>query len=550
MNKIIIKTGLIVILLIATVMMASALITLKGGTSEILGVLANPSTSLGENTTIAQTIEWLNFSANTTYNNTMVNITFPAGFVVNDSLNGNGSGYIYYSGGINGSNITISATSLIITFVNSTSKANITTNGTQFWINMSVGSPGAITSINTSIGNHSIIIGGNASDSLDQNPEGLPSDPYWDATNTTYLKVFNMNKVTVALDAPTTSVISGTNYTYNFTITNPAENLNISNVSIVFPTGFTFSNSSSDVSNSSSGSSTTNTTGRVNITDVDISAGNSLTVNISNVTTTQTSGTHTFNVYITNTTDDSGTWRSVYSQVAQITVTVAPTGGSGGSTGGAGVSTSESFDNIEKAERHDKTLFADRPATYTFTATEHGVSEIVVTGEVTESNIALRVEALKGTSTSVSASAPGAVYKNINVWAGTTNIKEALIRFKVENSWLGSNNIAPGKVKMVRWDGGKWVQLDTTQKTKDNSYTYYEAKTGGFSSFAIVGLKEAEAVPTEVKATAKPTVVTTPTGDMTPAPEAMEDKESPGFGAVAFISAMVLMVAIRNKERR
>ncbi len=224
-------------------------------------------------------------------------------------------------------------------------------------------------------------------------------------------------------------------------------------------------------------------------------------------------------------------------------------GGSGGGTGGGGVSTSEPFENIKKAERHDKTLFAGKPVAYTFIAPEHGVYEIVVTGEANEYDIALRVEALKDTSKLVSASPPGAVYNNLNVWAGTKRIKEALIRFKVENSWLGSNNIASGNLKMVRWDGSQWVQLDTTQNTKDNSYTYYEAKTSGFSVFAVVGIKDGEVVPTEAEATAKPTAVTTPIGEMTPAQETLEEKESPGFGAVAFISAMVLMVAIRNKRR-
>ncbi|MCX9015360.1 MAG: PGF-pre-PGF domain-containing protein, partial [Candidatus Methanoperedens sp.] len=104
----------------------------------------------------------------------------------------------------------------------------------------------------------------------------------------------------------------------------------------------------------------------------------------------------------------------------------------------------------------------------------------------------------------------------------------------------------PGKVKMVRWESGKWVQLDTTQGTKDNSFTYYEAKTGGFSVFAIVGLKEGEVVPT---ATPKPTVVTTPVGEKTPVTEATE-KESPGFGAISVISAMVLLAALRMRKRK
>ena len=236
-------------------------------------------------------------------------------------------------------------------------------------------------------------------------------------------------------------------------------------------------------------------------------------------------------------------------QAAPVATSTSTTTNGDDSTGNDGVTTFEPSDNIAKAERHDKTIFADKPVTYTFTAPEHGVYNIVVTGEEDETSIALRVEALKGTSTSASASPSGTVYKNLNVWAGTKKIKAALIRFKVENSWISSSNIAAGNVKMVRWDGGKWVQLDTTQKTTDNSYTYYEAKTGGFSSFAIVGLKKVEIVPTEPEPTVILTAVPPPAEETTPVPEATEDKESPGFGAVAFISAMALMVAIRNKRR-
>lgn len=221
-------------------------------------------------------------------------------------------------------------------------------------------------------------------------------------------------------------------------------------------------------------------------------------------------------------------------------------GGSDG-TGGDGVTTSEPYDNIEKAERYEKTLSAGKPVSYTFTESEHAVSEIVVTGEENEYDVTVRIEALKSTSSLVSESAPGTVFKNLNIWAGTKKIKEAVIKFKVENSWLDTNNIEAGNVRMVRWSDNEWGQLETTQNTKDDSYTYYKAKTGGFSSFAIVGLKDTSLVPTESEA--KVTEVTTPTGEMIPAPIDTGDKESAGFGVMAFVSIMVLMFAIRNKRK-
>lgn len=215
-----------------------------------------------------------------------------------------------------------------------------------------------------------------------------------------------------------------------------------------------------------------------------------------------------------------------------------------GASGSAGVTTSEMFENIETAERHEKTLIANKPITYTFTAPEHGVYEIVVIGQENENDIAIRVEALKGTSKLVSVSPPGAVYKNLNVWAGTKQIKDALIRFKVENSWLTSSNIASGNLKMVRWERGRWVQLDTTQMTKDNSITYFEAKTGGFSVFAIVGLKEGEVIPEEGEVV---TPTTTPVTEKTPVTEATE-KESPGFGVIIAIATFMAMYIFWQKR--
>jgi len=138
----------------------------------------------------------------------------------------------------------------------------------------------------------------------------------------------------------------------------------------------------------------------------------------------------------------------------------------------------------------------------------------------------------------VSASPPGLVYKNLNIGASTERILEALIRFKVENSWLKSNKIA--SVRMVRWHDNKWTPLDTTEITKDTNYTSYEAKTPGFSSFAIVGVKE-EPTPTPT-----PTVVSTPAGEKTPAPEAT-GKPSPGFEVLAAIVAVTGALYFRNK---
>ncbi len=208
-------------------------------------------------------------------------------------------------------------------------------------------------------------------------------------------------------------------------------------------------------------------------------------------------------------------------------------GGSGGS-GSGGITTSEPIANIAKSERYDKNLVANTPVTYTFKAPELGIYEIAVTGKENENEIAVRVEALKGTSKGASIPAPGTVYKNLNIIVGTKKIKEAIIKFKVENSWLSGSNLAGADVKLVKWDGSKWIDRETTEKSKDGSFTYFEAKTDSFSSFAITGQKAvvSQTAAAEIKATP----VTT--GGMTATPTAAPTRKAEGFGLVFAVAAL------------
>lgn len=189
-------------------------------------------------------------------------------------------------------------------------------------------------------------------------------------------------------------------------------------------------------------------------------------------------------------------------------------------------------ENIVEVERGEKSLIANMPVTYIFKEPEHGISEITVTGKENQNDISVSVEALKGTAKGVATPAPGAVYKNMNIVVGTTQIKEAVIKFNVENSWLDGNNLESSNVRMIKWDGSKWNMLETTEKNKDAAFTYYEAKTDRFSSFAITGLK-AIAMPNLTEA-AVPTTV--------PA------KKVSGFGLVLYIATLCAVYLLKRKK--
>ncbi|MCX9025833.1 MAG: PGF-pre-PGF domain-containing protein [Candidatus Methanoperedens sp.] len=222
-------------------------------------------------------------------------------------------------------------------------------------------------------------------------------------------------------------------------------------------------------------------------------------------------------------------------------------GGSSGTGGGGGVVTGEDFANIAKSESNDEDLIANTPVTYTFKTPELGVYEIAMTGKENEPGITVRAEVLKGTSKQVTAEAPGTVYKNINILAGTQRMKEALVKFRVENSWLGTNSLAAGDVKLLHWDGSKWNQLDTTQTTTDTTYTYYEAKTTALSPFAISGITGSMVTSTATPAGAVTGTSGTPTGTGTPAPKATS--KTPGF-ELGLTVAILSVAYLFGRKRR
>ncbi|NJD78008.1 MAG: PGF-pre-PGF domain-containing protein [Candidatus Methanoperedens sp.] len=228
--------------------------------------------------------------------------------------------------------------------------------------------------------------------------------------------------------------------------------------------------------------------------------------------------------------------------VPATTTTTTSSSSGGGGSGGGGLVTSEPYDNIAKAESYEKSLIAGAPVIYAFKVPEHGVYEIAVTGRENENYIALRVEALKGTSKLVTQNPPGTVYKNLNVLAGTKKITGAVIKFKVENSWLENNKFAGNDVKMVKWDGIQWVKLETSGSGKDGDYTYFEAKTDTFSSFAIT-VPEAASKPVAGETPSKATPSSTPARTTDPTPT-----RSPGFEMILAVIAIGILYLMGRKR--
>ena len=196
----------------------------------------------------------------------------------------------------------------------------------------------------------------------------------------------------------------------------------------------------------------------------------------------------------------------------------SPGGGSPGGGGGGGISSSENASNIEVRESYDLEIFKDILTSYRFSHALNPIRFINITGNVNAGVITASVEVLEGTSSLVSGDAPGAVYKNVNIWVGLkdfatpANLKEAKIVFKVDTSWLTDNTISGSQLKLLKWDGSKWIILDTREISRDETVTYFESGTNGFSSFAISGIPEI------VSTTPAPAQTPVPSVTMTPGP--------------------------------
>ena len=171
------------------------------------------------------------------------------------------------------------------------------------------------------------------------------------------------------------------------------------------------------------------------------------------------------------------------------------TGGSAsGAGGGSSGSSGENHTNIEFIEKYDLYIYRNVTTSYRFKEQTNPIVFVNITGNTNSVEITTSVEVLKSTSTLVKSSAPGLVYKNVNIWAGNfgyatpDNIKHAEVIFRVPIAWMEANNINPDSIEMMRYDDG-WQSLPTRKIGTHNSNILYESSTIGFSFFAINGKK-------------------------------------------------------------
>ncbi|WP_321420610.1 PGF-pre-PGF domain-containing protein [uncultured Methanomethylovorans sp.] len=106
------------------------------------------------------------------------------------------------------------------------------------------------------------------------------------------------------------------------------------------------------------------------------------------------------------------------------------------------------------------------------------------------------IEVLKTRSSQVSSDPAGILYKYVSIQVGDPGIvdesaiKDARIKFRVNNSWLNKVGLNAADVRLQRYNGDVWEVLPTTLESSTTDDSIFESSTSAFSSFAITASKE------------------------------------------------------------
>ena len=68
-----------------------------------------------------------------------------------------------------------------------------------------------------------------------------------------------------------------------------------------------------------------------------------------------------------------------------------------------------------------------------------------------------------------------------------SSITSAVIKFKVEKSWLNSNNVKKENITLLRYSGSGWDVIPSKVLSDDVTFVYYQGTSPGLSLYAITG---------------------------------------------------------------
>jgi PGF-pre-PGF domain-containing protein len=190
--------------------------------------------------------------------------------------------------------------------------------------------------------------------------------------------------------------------------------------------------------------------------------------------------------------------------VAPTATTAAPSPGGGGVTGTTATTTPP-----VKETKTVASIAAGGTGTFSFETVP--ISEIDVEVKNAVTNVQIAVTKTDAAPATVSIAAPGTVYAYFNIEkinVDDANVNKITIKFKVEKSWITSNNIDVGTITMNRYVNGTWVAL-TTKLVSSNGYYYFEAESPGLSVFVVIAQKKPVTTTAPSATTTVPVTTTT-----------------------------------------
>jgi PGF-pre-PGF domain-containing protein len=242
-----------------------------------------------------------------------------------------------------------------------------------------------------------------------------------------------------------------------------------------------------------------------------------LNTNSSFITSLLSAGNHTIYFSVQ---DNDGDWSDKVLSILEIkeisgsnatasnnsTSTVNPTtssssssgSNSGGGGGGGGDTSGEKYENIAFKGVMSEFVRKDVVTSYDFEDESNDIEYVRFTASRNWGKISATIECLHNTSALVDIDPDGTVYRNINVWVGKSgfsdsdNIEDCVIGFKVSSSWLQENGIDRDSIRLMHYTDGTWEELETSLLDENDGYLHFEAKTSGFSPFAIMADKNDE----------------------------------------------------------
>lgn len=230
--------------------------------------------------------------------------------------------------------------------------------------------------------------------------------------------------------------------------------------------------------------------------------------------------------------------------------------GSSGGGGGGSQNTGEEFENIEFKDYALKYVMKDEETVFEFDEPANDIVSISFVCKRNGGQTKALIEVLKGTSSLVNSAPSGKVYRNLNIWVGDSKfpsdvIDDGVIRFKVEKSWVNSNDLEPDSIVLSRYSDGKWALLETSFESEEGDYLHYTAKSPGFSPFAILVPEVTETILSKNSSAENTTVMSMGDEIVPVGKEVTPDKKS-SKGILLFLAAgiMIAVVAIAGYRYR